>query len=59
MAGREVAGLLPENAYTTVATVLDRLVHKGLVQRKMEVGSSSSLPSEHLALTPPYSCTRP
>lgn len=36
MAGREVAGLLPENAYTTVATVLDRLVHKGLVQRKME-----------------------
>jgi predicted transcriptional regulator len=36
MAGRDVAGLLPENAYTTVATVLDRLVHKGLVRRKME-----------------------
>jgi predicted transcriptional regulator len=36
MAGRDVASLLPENAYTTVATVLDRLVHKGLVRRKME-----------------------
>jgi len=36
LAGRDVAGLLPENAYTTVATVLDRLVHKGLVHRKME-----------------------
>jgi predicted transcriptional regulator len=36
MAGRDVASLLPENAYTTVATVLDRLVHKGLVHRKME-----------------------
>ena len=36
MAGRDVADVLPENAYTTVATVLDRLVHKGLVRRKME-----------------------
>jgi predicted transcriptional regulator len=36
LAGRDVASLLPENAYTTVATVLDRLVHKGLVHRKME-----------------------
>lgn len=36
LAGRDVASLLPENAYTTVATVLDRLVHKGLVRRKME-----------------------
>jgi predicted transcriptional regulator len=36
MAGRDVASLLPEHAYTTVATVLDRLVHKGLVHRKME-----------------------
>jgi predicted transcriptional regulator len=36
MTGRDVATLFPENAYTTVATVLDRLVHKGLVRRKME-----------------------
>jgi predicted transcriptional regulator len=36
MTGRDVATLLPEYAYTTVATVLDRLVHKGLVRRKME-----------------------
>jgi predicted transcriptional regulator len=36
LSGRDVASLFPENAYTTVATVLDRLVHKGLVQRKME-----------------------
>jgi predicted transcriptional regulator len=36
MAGRDVAALLPEHAYTTVATVLDRLVHKGVVRRKME-----------------------
>ena len=27
MTGRQVADALPENAYTTVATVLDRLVH--------------------------------
>jgi predicted transcriptional regulator len=36
MGGRDVAASLPEHAYTTVATVLDRLVHKGLVRRKME-----------------------
>jgi predicted transcriptional regulator len=34
--GREVADQLPENAYTTVATVLDRLVHKELVRRRMD-----------------------
>lgn len=37
--GREVAGYFPDSAYTTVATVLDRLVHKGLVTRRM-VGRS-------------------
>jgi predicted transcriptional regulator len=36
MTGRDVARQLPENAYTTVATVLDRLVHKGLVRREMD-----------------------
>ncbi len=39
MTGRDVADLLPENAYTTVATVLDRLVRKGLVRRRMDRGS--------------------
>ncbi len=34
---RDVADALPEYAYTTVATVLDRLVHKGLVRRRMDV----------------------
>jgi len=34
--GRQVADHLPEHAYTTVATVLDRLVHKGLVRRRMD-----------------------
>jgi predicted transcriptional regulator len=33
MSGREVAERFPDNAYTTVATVLDRLVNKGLVRR--------------------------
>lgn len=33
---REVAAALPEYAYTTHATVLDRLVHKGLVRRRKE-----------------------
>ncbi len=33
LTGRHVADLLPEYAYTTVATILDRLVHKGLVRR--------------------------
>ena len=31
-----MADQLPENAYTTVATVLDRLVHKELVRRRMD-----------------------
>jgi predicted transcriptional regulator len=34
--GRQVADALPGYAYTTVATVLDRLVHKGMVSRRME-----------------------
>ncbi|HEX3981763.1 MAG TPA: BlaI/MecI/CopY family transcriptional regulator [Acidimicrobiales bacterium] len=34
LTGRQVADALPEHAYTTVATVLDRLVHKGLVRRR-------------------------
>ncbi len=33
---RNVADALPEYAYTTVATVLDRLVHKGLLSRRMD-----------------------
>lgn len=33
---RAVAEVLPHYAYTTVATVLDRLVHKGLVRRRMD-----------------------
>ncbi len=33
---RDVADVLPEYAYTTVATVLNRLVHKGVVHRRME-----------------------
>ncbi len=36
LTGRDVSDVLPEYAYTTVATVLDRLVHKGLVTRRME-----------------------
>lgn len=39
MTGRDVADALPESAYTTVATVLDRLVHKDLVRRRMERGA--------------------
>jgi predicted transcriptional regulator len=34
--GREVADALPVYAYTTVATVLDRLTHKGLVARRKD-----------------------
>jgi predicted transcriptional regulator len=34
--GRDVADWLPGYAYTTVATVLDRLVHKGLVSRRRD-----------------------
>ena len=33
---RDVVEALPEYAYTTLATILDRLVHKGLVRRRME-----------------------
>jgi predicted transcriptional regulator len=32
----DVVAALPEYAYTTHATVLDRLVHKGLVRRRKE-----------------------
>jgi predicted transcriptional regulator len=32
---RDVADALPEYAYTTVATILDRLVHKGVLTRRM------------------------
>jgi predicted transcriptional regulator len=34
--GREVADALPKHAYTTVATVLDRLVNKGLLNRRRD-----------------------
>jgi predicted transcriptional regulator len=34
--GRDVTDALADHAYTTVATVLERLVHKGLVQRRMD-----------------------
>lgn len=33
---REVADQLPDYAYTTIATVLDRLVGKELLQRRLE-----------------------
>jgi predicted transcriptional regulator len=36
LTGRDVANELPGYAYTTVATVLDRLVDKKLVRRRME-----------------------
>ena len=36
LSGRDVADLLPRYAYTTVATVLDRLVHKELLRRRMD-----------------------
>ena len=36
LSGRDVADALPNYAYTTVATILDRLVHKGVVSRRME-----------------------
>jgi predicted transcriptional regulator len=39
LTGRDVADVLPESAYTTVATVLDRLVRKGLVRRRMDRGA--------------------
>jgi predicted transcriptional regulator len=34
--GREVADALPAHAYTTIATVLDRLVNKGLLNRRRD-----------------------
>lgn len=34
--GREVADAVPAHAYTTVATVLDRLVNKGLLNRRRD-----------------------
>ncbi len=36
LTGRDVADALTDYAYTTVATVLDRLAHKGLVHRRRE-----------------------
>ena len=36
LTGRAVADALPKSAYTTVATVLDRLVRKGLVRRRLD-----------------------
>jgi predicted transcriptional regulator len=36
LTGRDINDALSEYAYTTVATVLERLVHKGLVQRRMD-----------------------
>jgi predicted transcriptional regulator len=36
LTGRTVSDALPGHAYTTVATVLDRLVRKGLVHRRMD-----------------------
>ncbi len=33
---RDVATELPDYAYTTVATILDRLVHKGMLTRRMD-----------------------
>lgn len=33
---RDLCNELPGYAYTTVATVLDRLVHKGILTRKMD-----------------------
>jgi predicted transcriptional regulator len=36
LTGRNVADLLPNYAYTTVATMLDRLVHKNLANRRLE-----------------------
>lgn len=36
LTGRDVFNLLPGYAYTTVATVLDRLVHKALISRRLD-----------------------
>ncbi len=53
LTGRDVSDVLSDHAYTTVATVLDRLVHKGLVRRRM-VGrtirfSPVGTPGDHAA----------
>ncbi len=50
--GRDVADLLPDYAYTTVATMLDRLVHKGLVSRRMDGRLITSPPSGRGPTTP-------
>ena len=42
--GREVADALPKHAYTTVATVLDRLVNKGLLNRRRDGRSIRFVP---------------
>lgn len=36
LTGRDVANRLPDYAYTTVATVLDRLFRKNLVRRRLD-----------------------
>ncbi len=36
LTARAVADLLPDHAYTTVATVLDRLTNKGMVRRRKQ-----------------------
>ncbi|MGO9559116.1 MAG: BlaI/MecI/CopY family transcriptional regulator [Acidimicrobiales bacterium] len=36
LTGRNVADALPDYAYTTMATVLDRLYHKGLLRRRVD-----------------------
>jgi predicted transcriptional regulator len=52
--GRDVANVFPKSAYTTVATVLDRLVHKELVRRRMDGGkirfSAVGSPGAHAAV---------
>jgi predicted transcriptional regulator len=45
MSGRQVADELPEYAYTTVATVLDRLTHKGVLKRRMDGRTIQFAPS--------------
>jgi predicted transcriptional regulator len=51
---RDVADVLSEYAYTTLATVLDRLVHKGMVRRRMDGRTirftSIGTPGAHTAL---------
>jgi hypothetical protein len=59
LTGRQVADALPEHAYTTVATVLDRLVHKGLVRRRKLGRSIRFAAVGTQGPTPRSSCTRP